>query len=84
MKIVYAQQAIPNSINKSIFLAGPSLRPGQEGISWRLKALEILDALGYDGVVFVPENNDVQFQEKHFYEWCKRAMSMSDNILYHF
>lgn len=88
MKIVYAQQAIPNSINKSIFLAGPSLRPGQEGISWRLKALEILDALGYDGVVFVPENEGGEFHEDFKWEhqvlWETKCLQMADNILFHF
>lgn len=87
MKIIYAQQAIPNEINKSIFLAGPSLRPGQTGISWRIKALEILDALGYDGIVFVPENENGQFDDdfnwEHQVQWENKCLQISDNILFH-
>lgn len=87
MKIIYAQQAIPNEINKSIFLAGPSLRPGQEGISWRLQALEILQALGYDGIVFVPEFEDGSFDENFNWEnqvrWETTCLEIADTILFH-
>lgn len=39
---------------KSIFLAGPTLR--KEIVkSWRPQAIEILEELGFDGVVYVPE-----------------------------
>ena len=69
MKIVYTLDKIPNKINKSIFLAGPSMRDTNVG-SWRKKALEILKKLGYDGVVFVPEYADdsayeVEYRIRH-------------------
>jgi 8-oxo-dGTP pyrophosphatase MutT (NUDIX family) len=87
MRIIYAQEAIPNQINKSIFLAGPSLRPGQDGISWRINALEILRVLEYDGVVFVPESEDGSFNENFNWEtqvmWESKCLRMSDNILFH-
>jgi len=87
MKIIYAQQPVPNEINKSIFLAGPSLRPNQDGISWRILALEILQILEYDGVVFVPENPDGEFNDNFNWEaqvmWETRCLRMSDNILFH-
>lgn len=86
MKIIYAQEAIPNEINKSIFLAGPSLRPGQEGTSWRIKALEILKLLEYDGVVFVPEFEGGIFQEDFKWEtqvnWELRCLNIADNIVF--
>lgn len=86
MKIIYAQQAIPNQISKSIFLAGPSLRPGQEGISWRIKAIEILETLEYDGVVFVPEFEGGKFDDNFNWDnqvkWEDRCLKMADNILF--
>jgi hypothetical protein len=86
MKIIYSQQPIPNEINKSIFLAGPSLRPGQEGISWRIKALEILRVLEYDGVVFVPEFENGQFDEDFNWTnqvlWESRCLRCADTILF--
>lgn len=86
LKIIYAQQAVPNKINKSIFLAGPSLRPGQEGISWRIKALEILEMLEYDGVVFVPEFEGGEFDENFNWDiqvmWESKCLKIADNILF--
>lgn len=86
MKIIYAQEAIPNEINKSIFLAGPSLRPGQDGISWRNTALEILRVLEYDGIVFVPEAREGNFEDFNWetqVAWETRCLRISDNILFH-
>jgi 8-oxo-dGTP pyrophosphatase MutT (NUDIX family) len=84
--IIYAQEAIPNQINKSIFLAGPSLRPGQDGISWRIKALEILKQLNYTGTVFVPEFRDGIFDEKFNWnnqvQWETRCLKIADHILF--
>lgn len=88
MKIIYAQQPIPNEINKSIFLAGPTLRPGQHGVSWRKLALEILQILEYDGVVFIPELEEGEFEGENFnWEtqvlWETRCLKIADNILFH-
>jgi 8-oxo-dGTP pyrophosphatase MutT (NUDIX family) len=85
MNIIYAQQPIPNEIAKSIFLAGPSLRPGQEGISWRVKALEILALLEYDGVVFVPEAEVGNFEDFDYEKqimWETKCLQMADNIVF--
>lgn len=92
MKIVYTQEPIPNEINKSIFLAGPSLRPEQnspefEKYKWRKKALEILELLEYDGVVFVPEWRDDIQPEKFIFEnvaiWERKCLNIADTILFH-
>lgn len=87
MKIIYTQQPIPNQINKSIFLAGPSFRPDQEGISWRIQALQILESLGYDGYVFVPEYEDGIFDEDfnwdHQVRWETKCLKVADHILFH-
>lgn len=86
MKIIYAQEAIPNQLSKSIFLAGPSLRPGQDGISWRIKAIEILEMLEYDGIVFVPEFRDGIFDDNFNWDnqvmWEDKCLKIADNILF--
>lgn len=85
MKIVYTLQEIPTEIEKSIFLAGPSLRPNQSGISWRVKALQILQLLEYDGVVFVPENENNIFSDDFDFnkqvEWETKCLQIADNII---
>lgn len=53
MKINYSDQEVIKG-EKSIFLAGPT--PRGEGIhSWRNEAVEKLEKIGFDGVVYVPE-----------------------------
>lgn len=89
--IVYAKEQIPNEITKSIFLAGPSLRPGQEDeISWRKLALQILVNMGFDGTVFVPENRDGMFDDNTNtaenyalqLEWEEKCLNVADVIVF--
>ena len=57
MKIVYAQKSWhPDDAKKgSVFLAGPT--PREHTVpSWRPEALQILKGLGFQGAVFVPED----------------------------
>jgi 8-oxo-dGTP pyrophosphatase MutT (NUDIX family) len=86
MKLIYAQEAIPNEISKSIFLAGPSLRPGQKGVSWREKAIKILEILEYDGVVFIPEGKDGNFEDLNYQTqilWESKCLKIADNIIFY-
>lgn len=59
MQVVYAREQFPTNWSKSIFLAGPTPRSQASSVSsWRPEALRLLVSLGYDGVVFVPEDRD--------------------------
>jgi len=60
MTPVFALQPLP----KSIFLAGPTPRNDQAA-SWRPDALAILDELGFDGQVYVPENATWKPHDQH-------------------
>lgn len=51
MQITYAQE----QLEESIFLAGPTVRPGVDLQSWRPEALRLLKEKGFKGRVFVPE-----------------------------
>ena len=85
MQVVYYRQEMPEKMTKSAFLAGPSLRSGQEGTSWRLDAIQILEDKGFDGVIFCPENEDGVFDEDHNYEetvnWEKKYLDLCDVII---
>lgn len=84
MQIVYAGESMPEKVTKSIFLAGPTPRNRDEVESWRPLALEILNDLGYDGAVFVPElrqpkvghNYDTQV------EWEEEMLNAADCIVF--
>lgn len=86
MQVIYYKNELPAIINKSIFLAGPSLRPDQEGISWRKEAIQILEDLKFDGVVFCPENENGKFEEDHDYsktvEWEELGLNVADAIIF--
>lgn len=68
---------------KSIFLAGPTPR-NKETTSWRPEAIEILDSLEFDGIVYIPEDeikgrvvdNDKQFA------WELEALKEATTIVF--
>lgn len=89
MQIVYTGEEMPYKFTKSIFLAGPSLRPDQEGEleSWRKDAIQILKDKGFDGVIFCPENRDFKFKNKDFnyddqVEWEDKYLNVADCIVF--
>jgi 8-oxo-dGTP pyrophosphatase MutT (NUDIX family) len=88
MEIVYTGEEIPDKISKSIFLAGPSLRPDQiyEMESWRKDAFQILEDKGFDGTIFCPENRDWKMNEGFDYdaqvEWEERCLNVADCIVF--
>jgi len=88
MEIIYTGEEIPEVIKKSLFLAGPSLRPGQEKelTSWREGAINILRDKGYDGVIFCPENRDMISNENFDYneqvKWEDKCLNIADCIVF--
>lgn len=79
MKIKFALQ----SLEPSIFLAGPTPRKDHVP-TWRPQALEILEKLGFDGTVFVPESEDWKphknYNRQITWEW--EAMNQSTVIAF--
>lgn len=83
MKVVYANEDFPRETEKMIFLAGPT--PREKGVvSWRNEALKILEELGYDGHVFVPEPRGGKWQSDYYgqIEWEKKGLAMADCIIF--
>lgn len=70
---------------KSIFLAGPTLRNSNFNASWRKPACDILKKLGYDGIVYVPEfeigNMSVELTTQA--GWEREALIASDIIIFY-
>ena len=87
MIIVYTGEDAPNEYSKSLFLAGPSLRPDQEKMkSWREDAIKYLEDKDYDGVVFCPETRDGEFDKDFNYDnqidWEDKHLNMADIIVF--
>jgi hypothetical protein len=53
MNLIFADQPLPFTLTKSLFLAGPSPRT-QEDHDWRIEALIELQRLNFTGTVFIP------------------------------
>lgn len=83
MKLVYALEDLPETINKSIFLAGPTPR-SDDAEPWRKDAIQILEDKGYDGVVFIPEPKDGKWAEEYEdqVEWEEKCLNVADCIVF--
>ena len=84
MKIVYADEEMPESFTKSLFLAGPTPRRRKEQESWRQDAIKILEDIGFDGIVLIPEPKNVK--EDYNYEnqvkWEEKYLNVADCIVF--
>lgn len=83
MQLVYTGEPMPEGFNRSLFLAGPTSR-SNEVTSWRPEALRILEANGYDGVVFVPEYHEGGPRPDYDSQvgWEHQAINMSDCVMF--
>lgn len=84
MEVLYYENEVKENA-KSIFLAGPALRSNQKELyNWRVTALETLDKLHFDGVVYVPDKKDVQSvcHEDDRINWEWKALDKCTTILF--
>lgn len=83
MKLVYTGESAPETIAKSIFLAGPTPR-SKRTASWRPGALKILEEMNYDGVVFVPEYRNGKWDGTYAEQnsWEEMGLNMADCIVF--
>lgn len=82
MKINYSDEEVIKG-DKSIFLAGPTPR-GKDAISWRKEAVRILEDLGYDGIVYVPEYSTWKPKEDYVDQamWERNALTAASVIVF--
>jgi len=80
---IYALEPLPTKMTKAIFLAGPTPRK-PEVESWRRDALGLLESLGYDGHVFIPEPADGVWASDYTsqVEWEEAALNQADLIVF--
>ncbi len=80
MKLLYSDESLPEKIQKipSIFLAGPTPRHPKVK-SWRPEAILHLTALGYNGIVFIPEHKESEILYDYIIqvEWEFKALEMA-------
>jgi hypothetical protein len=82
MKVNYSDEPVIKE-SKGIFLAGPTPR-SLDVESWRPEAIKILEELGYDGVVYVPERefDDRSFDYDEQFWWEREALHYATAIVF--
>ncbi len=82
MIINYSDQDVIKG-KKSIFLAGPTPR-GENIISWRTEACQILNQIGFDGIVYVPEYSSWKPKEDYVDQamWERIALTNATVIIF--
>jgi nucleoside 2-deoxyribosyltransferase len=82
MKVNYSDEKVLKD-GKSIFLAGPTPR-SLDVETWRKEAIEILESLEFDGIVYVPERkfDDRTFNYDNQVWWEREALYNSDIIVF--
>jgi 8-oxo-dGTP pyrophosphatase MutT (NUDIX family) len=87
MLLVFSDENLPATTKKSIFLEGPSPR-SPEVTDWRPEAVQILQELNYDGIVYIPiprgiflgkDKKDIEYDTQIPFE--KTARKRSDVIV---
>lgn len=85
MKLIFSDMPIEINKENSIFLAGPTLRNATFEQSWRKKACDILEELGYTGIVYIPEfskgNNPFNFLNQ--VDWEREGLMNASKILFY-
>ena len=82
VRINYSDEEVVKG-EKSIFLAGPTPR-GKDSISWRKEACKILESLGFNGVVYVPEYSSWKPKDSYVDQamWEREALFESTVIVF--
>lgn len=78
----YSDQEVTKNSN-SIFLAGPTPR-GENEVSWRKEAVSILEELGFDGLVYIPEYSTWKPKESYVDQamWERNALTSAKVIVF--
>ena len=83
MQLIYAMEPVPFDGAPSIFLAGPTPR-SQDVSSWRPSAIDTLSYLGWNGIVFLPEDRSGVFHGDYIgqVEWEEEALRAASCIMF--
>lgn len=83
-EIAYAQQELPATLKRNIFLAGPTPRD-KDTKSWRPDAIEYFKKVDFDGWLFIPEMEhgfETDFGYASQIEWEEDALHEANVIVF--
>ena len=87
MQLVFMGEPYPQKVEKMLFLAASALHEGKLSSSWRIAAIQLLEQLGYDGIVYIPENREgcpttAALDYEARVKWTRGALMRSDVIVF--
>ncbi len=82
MEVNYSDQSVRKD-KVSIFLAGPTPRDANVQ-TWRTEAVKMLESMGFDGIVYVPEleHDNRTFNYENQVWWEREALYNADAIVF--
>ena len=82
INICYTCEKLPNTVTRSIFLAGPCPR-NSETESWRPQVIQYLKSINWSGTIYYPENGSVtDYSIEERINWEQSALNRADIILF--
>ena len=87
MQLVFVGEPYPQNVEKMLFLADSTIPQGRLRCSWRIQSIQLLEQLGYDSVVYIPEDREgcpttVPLDYAARVKWALGAMMRSDVIVF--
>ncbi len=87
MQLVFMGEPYPQNVEKMLFLADSALHGDKLSSSWRIAAIQLLEQIGYDGIVYIPEEREgcptiAALEYEARVKWTRRALMQSDVIVF--
>jgi hypothetical protein len=89
MQIVFIGDPYPQEVEKVVFLVDSASHQDMRGNSCQVDAIQLLEQLGYDGIVYVPEekkgsSNTTPLDDEARIRWVHGALMRSDVAVFLF
>jgi 8-oxo-dGTP pyrophosphatase MutT (NUDIX family) len=87
MQLVIMGEPYPQNVEKMLFLADSTFQQDKLNSSWRMDAIQWLEQLGYDGIVYIPEDREgsptnAVLDDEARIRWTHGAQMRSDVIVF--
>lgn len=87
MQLVFVGEPYPQNAEKMLFLADPTFNEDKLSNTLQIDAIQLLEQLGYDGIVYIPKDREGCPNSRHLdndtkVSWTRGALKRSDVIVF--
>lgn len=87
MQLVFVGEPYPQNVEKMLFLADSTFQQDKLNSSWRIDAIQLLEQLGYDGIIYLSEEREGSpgstfLDDEAKVRWTRGALMRSDVIVF--